>query len=973
MFALGSKLLLWQKFCLLGIMTLILMSLPLSLFLIESNKAIDSAKVELSGIAPVHAVVQLRHLLQRQRSLAGSKASGQAVSGWMQNDLAAKTALLAQQIKLINNPEVNRIWLETQDKMAQLAAQTDADIVYGNHFEIIEHLNKISELIVDAYGIALDPDADSYYLIDTAFFQYPNLLEALEALRQHGSQKQRDAQASTIASYLQKGVEQSSQNMQNSLAKAIRANDGLKVIHYPAEMAPLIELAQKEFSGSTRITAQTSWNDQFAASNDAQNAFLEKVITNLDDLLRQRIHSLEMRKYKLVAEIAFLTVLIAFFYAWVMRSVTRPMRKAVQVAKAVAAGQLDTTIKVYGNNETAQLLHALSSMTENLRQASFEALDNARIKTALDTAAANVMILAVDGHLMYQNAAMQSSLQALQAVLQKEQSDFSANDLIKKDFNHLPSLAMLGSSALMRLEAPQQRELQLGQQYFTLTITPVFNPGGERLGTVAEWIDRSDEVLAAQTAQSNARIKMALDSVTLPVFIADTDGTLLYLNQAMQQTLQRDEAAFRVNDPGFSAARVAGGSITRFYANPQAGSGAAGFRKTLGAHQYDVMTAGVLSPDGKHIGSVNQWIDVTEQLAAEQEIANIVNAAVEGDFTRRISREGKFGFFLQLVNDINTLLGTSETGINEVARVLAAISIGDLSQRITQPFSGIFDKLKNDANDSCLRLSEIMMEVKATANAVSTAAGQLSSTAQSLSSAAGDQASGVERTTRSIENMGHSVEQNTQNAKITDQIAATSASWAQQGDTAVRQTVEAMRNIAAKIGIVDDIAYQTNLLALNAAIEAARAGEHGKGFAVVAAEVRKLAERSQIAAGEIGELAHTSVAISEQAGKLLNTMIPSINKTSDLVQEIASASEEQNLGLKQINQAMSQLTLGTQHNAAAAEELAATAEELSGQAGQLQGLIGFFSFDGVGNGGDDDFDPQGNPTLLTDNRTEIWT
>jgi methyl-accepting chemotaxis protein len=173
-------------------------------------------------------------------------------------------------------------------------------------------------------------------------------------------------------------------------------------------------------------------------------------------------------------------------------------------------------------------------------------------------------------------------------------------------------------------------------------------------------------------------------------------------------------------------------------------------------------------------------------------------------------------------------------------------------------------------------------------------------------------------------------------------MAGKASCEASEGGQAVRDTVAAMKTIAEKIGIVDDIAYQTNLLALNAAIEAARAGEHGKGFAVVAAEVRKLAERSQVAAQEISEVAKSSVSLAERAGSLLDQMLPSIGKTSDLVQEIAAASEEQSAGVGQINCAMTQLSDITQQSASAAEELAATAEEMSGQAEQLQQLMDFF-------------------------------
>jgi methyl-accepting chemotaxis protein len=193
--------------------------------------------------------------------------------------------------------------------------------------------------------------------------------------------------------------------------------------------------------------------------------------------------------------------------------------------------------------------------------------------------------------------------------------------------------------------------------------------------------------------------------------------------------------------------------------------------------------------------------------------------------------------------------------------------------------------------------------------------------------------------------MTASIAQNTENAKVTDSMATQSAQQAVAGGQSVRETVEAMKQIASKIGIVDDIAYQTNLLALNAAIEAARAGEHGKGFAVVAAEVRKLAERSQVAAQEISQVASSSVKLAERAGHLLNEMVPSIKKTSDLVEEIAAASQEQSAGVGQINGAMGQLNKATQQNASASEELAATAEEMGGQAAQLQELMSFFRLD----------------------------
>jgi methyl-accepting chemotaxis protein len=321
------------------------------------------------------------------------------------------------------------------------------------------------------------------------------------------------------------------------------------------------------------------------------------------------------------------------------------------------------------------------------------------------------------------------------------------------------------------------------------------------------------------------------------------------------------------------------------------------------------------------------------------------NKISKGDFAVNIEADSKdeVGDMLRAMQHMVKSAGGS---IEDVVRVMRAMSSGDLTQTIDKSYEGVFDEMKRYTNDTVLKLSMVIGEVRSASEAIASASEQVSTTAQSLSQSASEQAAGVEQTGASVEEMTASIAQNTENSKITDSMATKAAGEATEGGHAVKATVVAMKQIAQKISIIDDIAYQTNLLALNAAIEAARAGAHGKGFAVVAAEVRKLAERSQVAAQEIGTVATESVELAERAGSLLNEMVPSIKKTSDLVQEISAASQEQSTGVNQINSAMTQLSQATQMNASASEELAATAEEMSGQAEQLQQTIAFFKVAG---------------------------
>ncbi|UJX42479.1 MCP four helix bundle domain-containing protein [Desulfovibrio sp. JY] len=281
---------------------------------------------------------------------------------------------------------------------------------------------------------------------------------------------------------------------------------------------------------------------------------------------------------------------------------------------------------------------------------------------------------------------------------------------------------------------------------------------------------------------------------------------------------------------------------------------------------------------------------------------------------------------------------------SEVTAVAGSMAQGDL--RIAVAKRSPADTLMESLDAMIKRLTLVVEEVQSGAENMASGAEELSASSESLSQGASEQAASVEESSSSMEEISGSIMRNADNARQTEALASKAGQDAKESGQAMAETVAAMRQIATKISIIEEIARQTDLLALNAAVEAARAGEHGRGFAVVASEVRKLAERSQAAAAEINGLSASSLDVAERAGRLLEKLVPDILKTSDLVQEIAAASNEQSAGAEQVNKGLQQLDQVVQQNASASEELASTAEELSSQAEQLVSTVGFFQVAG---------------------------
>ncbi|KHK01537.1 HAMP domain-containing methyl-accepting chemotaxis protein [Desulfovibrio sp. TomC] len=352
----------------------------------------------------------------------------------------------------------------------------------------------------------------------------------------------------------------------------------------------------------------------------------------------------------------------------------------------------------------------------------------------------------------------------------------------------------------------------------------------------------------------------------------------------------------------------------------------------------------------KRLDAANGVQDAAEETAkaALDSTQAIANSAVTSLSTSASIMYGGLGVALLLGIIIAILLTKAITGpVIKGVSFAKAMADGDFTRLLDIDQKDEMGVLAASLNEMVGKLREVVAEVQSASENVASGSEELSASAQSMSQGATEQAASVEEISSSMEEMSSNIKQNAENAQQTQSIAVKAAQDAREGGEAVISAVAAMKNIAEKISIIEEIARQTNLLALNAAIEAARAGEHGKGFAVVAAEVRKLAERSGSAASEISDLSASSVRVAEQAGSMLTKMVPDIQRTADLVQEIAAASQEQNSGADQINRAIQQLDQVVQQNASASEEMASTSEELSSQAEQLQSTMAFFRVDGT--------------------------
>ena len=891
-----SKIKLSQKFIALILLAIMMFAVPTYFLIDRSQEEKNFALKEKQGVEYVSESIKLMQLVLEHRGLGMAVLAGNSdqASNWN-----AKRNDIQQQLKAIDAVDarlsalgLSSAWGQLRgewEDLARNAQQLDAKANQDLHDEFISNLHALNRKISDASGIALDPEVDTYYLGVMAINLFPNLSEQLGLFLSAGEPiLQRKVLTAGEAAYLDELVGSTGENLtliEEDIAKVAILDDATQ-----AALKKTSDDARQALTlTDTKILKSTKLDYD---SKDYSNALTSVINQNF------------------ALSAGFGKVLHTGLDARVAR-LDRIMYSTVISVSILLLGFL-----AYSWYLVMSVLRPVNAMIEK-------------------------MTLFGRG-LMPPNDVNNYGLEFNQLNEGIKATVFSVQSLIA-DAAMLSHAAVEGNLSTRADATKHQGDYRKIVQGVNTTLDAVIGP----LNVAASYVDN--------IAKGSIPIKITDDyhgdfnviKNNLNTCIDALDGLIDEMSNMSEQH-DLGDIDVMINEERFQGSyRVMAKGVNDMV------SGHIGLNKKA-MTCFKEFGEGNMDAVIENFPGKKKFINETiEQVRANIKalIADAIMlslAAEEGRLQIRADASKHHGDFRKIVDGINKTLDGVILPVNEAIEVLTLVEQGDLTRTVTGNYQGQLADFKDTVNNTIVNLSKTISDVILAADQLTNASEQISSTSQSLSQAASEQAASVEETSASIEQMAASINQNAENAQITDGMAGKASNEAKEGGVAVKQTVTAMKEIANKIGIIDDIAYQTNMLALNAAIEAARAGDHGKGFAVVAAEVRKLAERSQVAAQEIGELAENSVKTAESAGRLLDEIVPSIAKTSDLVQEIAAASQEQSSGVSQINTAMNQMNQITQQNASASEQLAATAEEMTGQSEQLQNLMSFFKIGSAG-------------------------
>jgi methyl-accepting chemotaxis protein len=902
-------------------LTAILVSLlvPISMlfwFVLQDSLAtMRTARNEDGGVHWVIQLVDTARNLVEHRDHAVAVAAGRAEEKAEMQEHAERVHTAVKELDTLHAEDFGGLakvveWNSLREEvLAPVAEDVPANDIVALHNAAGDRLLVAIDRAAIASGLKLDPEADSFALMDAAVLQMPVGLQALAVARRKfdelrdgdtrpATRLQLGEQLGIAATRLGVALEDITTDYAGATAEAEEkllqsANAARGILQ---QILPKMKAVGA--GGEISVADAAALSEQIELLTEQLASVQDDSMSALNGILDMRLAHERATMIRHVVTV-MLSLLLAIAIAFgVTRYLSSQVAKANGVFVNIAQGRFDTVIGAQAGDELGVLLTSLDRMQNDLRarldaereRAEAErqvAMENARIRQALDATTSNVMVADEGNNIIYLNRTAQSLMSASQAEFRTTVPQFDAAKLLGTNIDVFHKNPAHQRGLLSGLSKTFTSELKIGNLTMRIIASPIFDDAGKRLGTVVEWTNRTQELATEAEVQS---------------IVAET----LKGNLDRRISLDGKEGFFR--------------------------------NLSTGMNELVENVAGVVG-----------------------EVQALVSAVNAGDLDKRIQTEGKSGLTSRIGSGINELTANIETVVEQVQELVAAANSGDLAKRIqTEGKSGLLVKVGSGINQLTDNMAGIVSQVKSAAEEVSKGADEISQGNANLSQRTEEQASSLEETASSMEEMTSTVKQNADNAGQANQLAVAARDQAEKGGAVVSKAVKAMteindssRKIADIIGVIDEIAFQTNLLALNAAVEAARAGEQGRGFAVVATEVRNLAGRSATAAKEIKALIQDSVQkvqdgsnLVTQSGATLEQIVAAVKKVTDIVAEIAAASHEQSSGIEQVNKAVMQLDELTQQNAALVEEASASSQSMAEQARTLNELMRRYQIDG---------------------------